>query len=113
MEAEQKPRLSRKIRDAAEAAIIGTAVDFGQDRVVAGDSGALAEAAVAAAYPLIEREVCRRMAREILHLHHVNRQCSGNAGPWGSMDISLRRIERGEALPDWRELRGGEGAEHG
>ena len=61
----------------------------------------------------IERRVRRQMAREILHLHRVNRQCTGNTGPWGSMDISLRRIERGEPLPDWRDLHGGEGAGHG
>ena len=108
-----EPRPSRKIRDAAESAIIGAAAEFGHDRLVAGDSGTLAEAAVVAAYPLIEREVRRGMAREVLALDAVDRQCARNKPPYGSMKVSLNRIERGEPLPDWRELHGGEGAEHG
>jgi hypothetical protein len=61
----------------------------------------------------IERRVRRDMAREILHLDEVDRQCSRNVGPWGDVRTSVRRIGRGEALPDWRDLHGGEGAEHG
>jgi hypothetical protein len=61
----------------------------------------------------IERRVRREMAREVLALDAVDGQCARNVGPWGCMDASLKRIERGVALPDWRELHGGEGAEHG
>ena len=105
--------LSRKIRDAAESAIISAATDFGHDRIAAGDSRLLAEAAANAVYPLIEREVRREMAREVLALDAVDGQCSHNVGPWGSMKASLNKISRGEPLPDWRDLHGGEGAEHG
>ena len=83
------------------------------DRPGMPEPDALARAALEAAAPLLERSIRRKMAREILYLHYVDGQCSRNAGPWGSMDISLKRIERGEPLPGWRELHGGEGAGHG
>lgn len=61
----------------------------------------------------IERRVRRDMAREVLHLHQVDRRCIRNVGPHGHMEVSLNKISRGEPLPDWRDLHGGEGANHG
>ena len=74
-----------------------------------------------AAAPLLAEEVaaktCRKMARDILALdqedRNLERKGARNVGPYGDMKTSLRRLARGEPLPDVRELRGGEGAEHG
>lgn len=57
---------------------------------------------------VIERQVRRDLAREILALDAKEAKCSRNKGPWGDIEASVRRIARGEQLPDWRELHGGE-----
>lgn len=94
----------------------------------------LATKALEAALPIIERDVLRRVARQILTLHaldrgHICPGCHGktvydpsisaldphailrcvnghefprrsNRGPFNDMDTSLRRLTRGEPLPD-------------
>jgi hypothetical protein len=64
--------------------------------------------ALNAVLPLIERDIRRKTAREILFLAQVDRERDArNLGPYGCVDASLNRLARGELLPDWRDLRGG------
>lgn len=103
--------LPRGVVNLAAAAVM-TAANMNDDEPERFEARTLAGAALEAAWPLIERHIRRQMAREILHLHAVDRSCTRNVGPWGDMGISLKRIERGEPLPRPEELHGGEGAEH-
>ena len=59
----------------------------------------------------IERRVRREAAREILDLAKADAKLSHiHKGPWGDVEISVKRMARGEPLPDVSELRGGSGA---
>lgn len=74
-----------------------------------------AMAVLEATYPMIVRHARREVAREVLALDEADRKFSGrgsqfNHGPYGDMQSSLRRLARGEALPDASELRGGTNA---
>lgn len=64
-----------------------------------------------AALPLIDRHIRRHVAREVLALdeaeHTLARNGARNVGPYGDAVLSLRRLARGEPLPDARDLRGG------
>jgi hypothetical protein len=59
------------------------------------------------AIPSIEKHVRREMAKEILFLDQADRECTRSVGPYGSMDVSLQRLARGEPLPYLEILRGG------
>ena len=76
-----------------------------------GDNGEIARAAIRAALPLIARQVRRQVAREILDLDAADRKfppyTEFNHGPYGDADTSLRRLARGEPLPEVKDLRGG------
>lgn len=70
-----------------------------------------ARADLEAAAPLLERAICRKMARDILALaaedENAEKKGARHAGPYGDMRTSLRRLARGEPLPDAMDLRGG------
>jgi hypothetical protein len=53
-----------------------------------------------AALPAIERHVQRQMAIRILELDALDRQRTSNKGPYYDMRTSLRRLARGEPLPE-------------
>jgi hypothetical protein len=68
-------------------------------------------AGLAAALPVIERDVRRRTAREVFALEAEDRKRQDrNRGPYGDIRSSLRRLARGEPLPEPHELRGGDHA---
>ena len=78
------------------------------DKPGAPEPDALARAALEAAAPLLERSIRRKMVREILDLAKADANLSHiNKGPWGDVDSSVRRLARGEPLPDAKDLRGG------
>jgi hypothetical protein len=103
----QRKRLPKFAVEAAEHAIIQAAADFGHDDLVAGSAREFARAALEAALPLIEKHVHREVAKEILFLDGIDRECTRNVGPYGCMDASLQRLARGEPLPYWEDVRGG------
>ena len=102
-------RLPRGALADATRAIIAAAGDFGPGNghrvVVAGPAEDLARAALEAALPAIERAAQRETARHILALDAEDagrRRQPGhhNKGPWNDMQTSLRRLTRGESLPE-------------
>lgn len=100
-------RVSRGTLQAAEMALVRAATDFGQDDIIAGPSPKLAMAVLDAVLPAIEQHVRRSMAREVLALDAADHKLTRNVGPWGDMKTSLKRLARGEELPDVKGLRGG------
>ena len=64
-----------------------------------------AVAALVAAMPAIEKAVLREMARRVLALDAADRTLRHqpdhpNKGPWNDMRTTLRRLARGEPIPD-------------
>lgn len=64
----------------------------------------VAREALLIALPAIQRDAVKRAARHILALDAADRRAHGpggpNKGPWNDMQTSLRRLARGEELPD-------------
>jgi hypothetical protein len=123
--ADKLPRGSVK---PATAAVVAAATDFGHDDLIAGNAETLARAAVTAALPAIRRAALREAAGRILLLDSLyegricpvcfgdtaerrwprpNRCAEGHEypslslkSPYGSMRTYLRKLARGEPLPD-------------
>jgi hypothetical protein len=92
-----EPRLPRgALPLATEAA--GAAMVTGQS------TEAVAFAALMAALPVIQRDAVRQAARHILALDAADRRAHApgtpNKGPWNDMQTTLRRLARGEPMPD-------------
>jgi hypothetical protein len=105
--------LPRGVLTEATRAIIAAADDFGHGdgggMLVAGRAGDLARAGLLAAFPVIKRSVQRETARHVLALDACAREQAErtrNKGPFLDMDTSLRRLARGEPLPDLPEWAG-------
>jgi hypothetical protein len=59
---------------------------------------------------MVESRVRRETAREVIALDEADQKLwEVNHGPFGDMRTSLRRLARGEQLPEARDLRGGTG----
>ena len=87
--------LPRGARRAAAEAIL-TAQNGSEGAVERREAGLLADAALAAALPIIERAVRRQMARHLLFLA-IPLDFSGSYYAWRS---ALRKASRGESLPE-------------
>lgn len=103
--------LPRGALNAAKVGLTSVASDFGHDGLIAGYAHTLARAALTAALPLIERDVRRQMARQVLALNDLDSQqaaATNNRGPFYDMRTSLRKLARGEELADaqaaWEQL---------
>jgi hypothetical protein len=59
------------------------------------------EFALKAALPVIQRDAVRQAARRVLLLDEMDRRKSASKGPYNDMRTSLRRLARGEPLPDF------------
>lgn len=63
-----------------------------------------ARVALEAALPLIERDMRRKIGRQVLALDSLNRQKTRNKPPWIDVRTSLRKLSRGEELPSEDEV---------
>jgi hypothetical protein len=103
-------KLPRGALKDATAAVIAVADYLGTTCQITEPTQAqpIARAALEAALPVIERAVQRETARHILALDAADLAKQRNVGPWNDTRTTLRRLARGEPLPDLPTMEKGE-----